>query len=215
MKLVAISVGRPKEVLWRGRSVQTSIFKTSVSGPVHVTRFNIVGDEQSDLSVHGGAEKAVYAYPAEHYNFWRRELPDTDLPWGTFGENLTTEGLLEDEVWIGDRYRVGSVELVVTQPRMPCYKLAIRFGRPDIVKRFLRSRRSGFYFAVEREGELSPGDAIERVARDERGLTVADIVSLYAADSANQALLVNASDHPALPASWREYFRKRLWEPDS
>jgi MOSC domain-containing protein YiiM len=202
-------------VQWRGRSVQTSIFKTPVSGRVHVTRRNIEGDEQSDLSVHGGAQKAVYVYPAEHYDFWRRELPDTELPWGAFGENFTTEGLLEDEVWIGDRYRVGSVELVVTQPRMPCYKLAIRFGRADIVKRFLQSHRSGFYFAVDREGEVSPGDVIERVARDERQLTVADVVALYAADSANQRLLQNASDHPSLPASWRDYFRKRLWMPDS
>jgi len=182
---------------------------------VHVTRLNIEGDEQSDLSVHGGAEKAVYAYPAEHYDFWRRELPGTELPWGAFGENFTTEGLLEDDVWIGDRYRVGSVELVVTQPRMPCYKLAIRFGRADIVKRFLKSHRSGFYFAVEREGQLSPGDAIERFARDEQRLTVADVVALYVADSANQPLLETASDHPSLPASWRDYFRKRLWTPDS
>jgi MOSC domain-containing protein YiiM len=215
MKIVAISVGKPKEVQWRGRSVQTSIFKTPVTGRVHVTRLNIEGDEQSDLSVHGGAEKAVYAYPAEHYTFWRRELPDMELPWGAFGENLTTEGLLEDEVWIGDRYRVGSVDLVVTQPRMPCYKLAIRFGRPDIVKRFLQSGRSGFYLAVERAGNLGPGDAFERLARDEKRLTVADVVALYTADSANQPLLQSASDHPSLPASWREYFRKRLWTPDS
>jgi MOSC domain-containing protein YiiM len=215
MKLVAISVGRPREAQWRGRGVQTSIFKTPVSRRVHVTRFNIEGDQQSDLSVHGGPEKAVYAYPAEHYNFWRRELPDAELPWGAFGENFTTEGLLEDEVWIGDRYRVGTVELVVTQPRMPCYKLAIRFGRPDMVKRFLQSRRSGFYLAVEREGEVGAGDAIERFARDERRLTVADVVALYAADSANQPLLENASDHPSLPATWREYFRKRLWTPDA
>lgn len=215
MKLVAISVGRPRETQWRGRGVQTSIFKTPVSRRVHVTRFNIEGDQQSDLSVHGGPEKAVYAYPAEHYNFWRRELPDAELPWGAFGENFTTEGLLEDEVWIGDRYRVGTAELVVTQPRMPCYKLAIRFERPDMVKRFLQSRRSGFYLAVEREGEVGAGDAIERFARDERRLTVADVVALYAADSANQPLLANASDHPSLPANWREYFRKRLWTPDA
>jgi MOSC domain-containing protein YiiM len=215
MKLVAVSAGRPREVQWHGRSVRTSIFKSPVSGRVQVARLNIEGDEQSDLSVHGGAEKAVYAYPTEHYDFWRRELPDTELPWGAFGENLTTEGLLEDEVWIGDRYRIGSVEFVVTQPRMPCYKLAIRFGRTDMVKRFLESGRSGFYLAVEREGHLSAGDAIERFARDERRLTVADVVALYAADSANQLMLETASDHPSLPASWREYFRKRLWAPDS
>jgi MOSC domain-containing protein YiiM len=215
MKLVAISVGRPREVQWRGRNVQTSIFKTPVSCRVHVARENIEGDQQSDLSVHGGPEKAVYAYPAEHYAFWRRELPEAELTWGAFGENFTTEGLLEDEVWIGDRYRVGTAEFVVTQPRMPCYKLAIRFGRTEMVKRFLQSRRSGFYLAVEREGDVGAGDAIERLARSERRLTVADVVTLYGADSANQPLLESASDHPSLPAAWREYFRKRLWTPDA
>ena len=157
----------------------------------------------------------MYVYPTEHYDFWRRELPEAELPWGAFGENFTSEGLLEDEVWIGDRYRVGTTELVVTQPRMPCYKLGIRFDRPDMVKRFLQSRRSGFYLAVEREGEVGAGDAIERFARDETRLTVEDVVTLYAADSANQPLLARASDHPSLPAAWREYFRKRLWEPDA
>ena len=142
MKLIAISVGRPRDVQWRGHGVQTSIFKTPVLGRVHVARDNVEGDQQSDLSVHGGPEKAVYAYPAEHYSFWRRELPDAELSWGAFGENFTTEGLLEDEVWIGDRYRVGTAELVVTQPRMPCYKLGLRFGEPGIVKRFHQSRRS-------------------------------------------------------------------------
>jgi MOSC domain-containing protein YiiM len=215
MKVVSVSVGRPREVPWKGNTVETSIFKTPVSHRVHVARGNIEGDLQSDLSVHGGPEKAVYAYPMEHYDFWRRELPDTDLPWGSFGENLTTEGLLEDDVWIGDRYRVGTAELVVTQPRMPCYKLAIRFGRTDMVKRFLQSRRSGFYFAVEREGDLGAGDVIERLGRNDKRLTVADVVSLYATDSDNQALLESASAHPSLPAGWREYFRKRLWAPDA
>jgi len=215
MKIVSVSVGRPREVQWKGNSVETSIFKTPVSDRVHVARGNIEGDEQSDLSVHGGPEKAVYAYPREHYDFWRRELPDTDLPWGSFGENLTTEGLLEDEVWIGDRYRVGTTELVVTQPRMPCYKLAIRFGRTDMVKRFLKSGRSGFYLSVDREGELGAGDMIERLARSDKRLTVADVVSLYATDSDNQTLLESASAHPSLPAGWREYFRKRLWAPDA
>ena len=215
MKVLAISVGRPQQVQWHGRRVQTSIFKTPVSGRVQVTRINIEGDEQSDLSVHGGPEKAVYAYPAEHYHFWRRELPAAELGWGAFGENFTTEGLLEDEVWIGDRYRVGTAELVVTQPRMPCYKLAIRFGQTEMVKRFLQSGRSGFYFAVEREGEVGAGDAIERLARNPSPLTVADVVALYAADSTNQPLLESASNHPSLPAAWREYFRKRLWAPDA
>jgi MOSC domain-containing protein YiiM len=215
MKVVAVSVGRPREVQWRGQRVQTSIFKSPISRRAYVTRDNIEGDEQSDRSVHGGPEKAVYAYPVEHYDFWRRELPDVELPWGAFGENLTTEGLLEDEVWIGDRYRVGTTEFVVTQPRTPCYKLAIRFGRADVVKRFLKSRRSGFYLAVEREGDVGAGDVIERVARNDKRLTIADVVSLYATDSENQTLLESASEHPSLPVAWRKYFRKRLWAPDA
>ena len=181
---------------------------------MHIGKQNVEGDEQSDLSVHGGFEKAVYAYPAEHYEFWRRELPDTDLPWGAFGENFTTEGLLEVDVFIGDRFRVGTAELVVTQPRMPCYKLAIRFDRLDIVKRFLESKRSGFYFSVSTEGHARAGDPVERVARDERALSVADVVALYTMDTPMQPLLARASDHPALPAGWREYFRKRMWAPD-
>ena len=215
MKIVAVSVGGPREVQWHGKSVLTSIFKTPVAGRARVARDNIEGDRQSDLSVHGGVDKAVYAYPAEHYDFWRRELPSTELPWGSFGENLTVEGLLEDEVWIGDRYRAGTTGLIVTQPRMPCYKLAIRFGRADVVKRFLRSGRSGFYFAVEREGEVGAGDSIERIARSDQRLTIADVVALYVKDEAHQPLLQSASAHPSLPAAWRDYFRKRLWTPDA
>jgi MOSC domain-containing protein YiiM len=215
MKLVAISVGGPRDVHWRGRGVQTSIFKTPVSRRVRVARNNVEGDQQSDLSVHGGPDKAVYAYPAEHYEFWRRELSEAELPWGAFGENFTTEGLMEDAVCIGDRFRIGTAEFVVTQPRMPCYKLAIRFGQVEMVKRFLESRRSGFYLAVEREGDAGAGDAIEPLGHSERRLTVADVVKLYVGDSANQPLLEIASNHPSLPAAWREYFGKRLWEPDA
>jgi MOSC domain-containing protein YiiM len=160
-------------------------------------------------------ESRVRLPGGEHYDSWRRELPDAELPWGAFGENLTTEGLLEDEVWIGERYRVGTTELVVTQPRMPCYKLAVRFGHPDIVKRFLKSRRSGFYFAVAREGDVGAGDVIERLARNDKRLTIADVVLLCATDSENQTLLESAGEHPSLPAAWREYFRKRLWAPDA
>jgi len=214
MKLLSINVGLPREVEWRGKAVRTSIFKAPVSGRVRVMRLNVDGDRQSDLSVHGGADKAVYAYSSEHYAFWRNELPGTDFPWGVFGENLTTEGLLEDKVHVGDRFRAGSAEFIVTQPRMPCYKLAIRFNRPDMVKRFLRSGRTGFYLAVLREGDIGAGDSIDLVAEDDTHITVADVVGLYAADAANQDLLRRASELPALPESWREYFRERLWEPD-
>jgi MOSC domain-containing protein YiiM len=147
-------------------------------GRVRVTRLNVDGDQQSDLSAHGGTEKAVYAYPSEHYAFWREELPGLDLPWGAFGENFTTEGLLEGSARIGDRLRVGSAEFVVTQPRMPCFKLGIRFGRPDMVKRFQRSGKSGFYLAVLQEGEIAAGDSFELIARDEPGVTVTEVVDL-------------------------------------
>jgi MOSC domain-containing protein YiiM len=214
VKILSINVGLPREVEWRGKAVRTSIFKAPVSGRVRVTRLNAEGDQQSDLSVHGGADKAIYAYPSEHYAFWRDELPGTDLPWGVFGENLTTEGLREDKVHIGDRFRAGSAEFTVTQPRMPCFKLGIRFNRPDMVKRFMHSRRSGFYLSVLREGEIGAGDSLDLVAEDDNQVTVTDIVELYAADAANQDALRQASKLSALPESWRRYFRDRLWEPD-
>jgi len=185
-----------------------------VPNRVRVAKLNLAGDEQSDLSVHGGVDKAIYAYPSEHYDFWRNEFPELDFPWGAFGENLTVEGLLEEKVYVGDRLRAGSAEFVVTQPRMPCFKLGIRFNRRDMVKRFLRSGRTGFYFAVLREGDVAAGDTIERVAADTQRISIADIVALYTADAANQDLLRRASDLPALPESWRAYFRERLWEPD-
>jgi len=214
MNVVSLCVGLPREVEWHGRTVLTSIFKTPVNRRLRVTSLNFEGDKQSDLSVHGGVDKAVYAYPSEHYEYWRRELPLADLPWGAFGENLTTQGLLED-VRIGDRFRVGSAEFVVTQPRMPCYKLGIRFGRQDILKRFLQSGRTGFYFSVSQEGEVGPGDPIEPIARADEGLSVAEVVKLYTVDSENQDLLRRATRSSALSESWRDYFRKRLWEPDA
>jgi len=215
VQLVSVNVGLPREVDWHGRVVRTSIWKSPVEGPVRVASLNLEGDEQSDLSVHGGAEKAVYAYPREHYEYWGRELPGKDLPWGAFGENFTTEGLLEPDVRIGDRIRAGSAEFLVTQPRMPCFKLGVRFGRDDMVKRFLRSGRTGFYLAVLREGEVTRGHPIEFAGRDDHGVTVADIAALYAHDMDNEDLLRRAVEVPALPESWRGYFRKRLFEPDA
>jgi MOSC domain-containing protein YiiM len=214
VQLVSVNVGLPRDVTWHGRAVRTSIWKNPVEGLVRVSSLNLEGDQQSDLSVHGGPEKAVYAYPREHYEYWHRELPETDLAWGTFGENFTTEGLLESDIRIGDRIRVGSAEFLVTQPRMPCFKLGVRFGRDDMVKRFLRSGRPGFYLAVVREGEVARGNSLEIVGRDEHGVTVADIASLYARDRDNDDLLRRAVDVPALPESWKEYLRKRLFEPD-
>jgi MOSC domain-containing protein YiiM len=215
MKLVSVNVGLPREVDWHGRSVRTSIWKNPVEGLVRVGALNLEGDKQSDLSVHGGADKAVYAYPSEHYSYWRRELPSMELPWGAFGENFTTQGLLEEKVHIGDRFRIGSAEFVVTQPRMPCFKLGIRFGRPDMLKHFLRSGRTGFYLSVLHEGQVAAGNSIDYVAGEKPGVAVSDIVSLYTTDTENQELLRQVSQLPALPEQWRDYFRKRLWEPDA
>jgi MOSC domain-containing protein YiiM len=214
MKLLSINVGLPREIEWKGKVVRTSIFKTPVTGRVRVAKLNVEGDQQSDLTVHGGPDKAVYAYPSEHFAFWRKELPDMDLPWGVFGENFTTMGLLEETLHVGDRLRVGSAEFVVTRPRMPCFKLGIRFNRSDMVKRFLQSGRTGFYFAVLTDGEVTAGDAIELLKQDEQGITVADVVNLYRQDATNQDLLRRVSQLPSLPNSWRDYFRKRLWNPD-
>jgi MOSC domain-containing protein YiiM len=210
MKIVSINVGLPREVVWKGRSVTTGIFKEPVAGMVKVRGVNLDGDRQADLTVHGGRDKAVYAYAAEHYDYWRNELPDMNLPSGMFGENLTTEGLLETEVYIGDRLRIGSVLFEVTQPRMPCYKLALKFGRDDIIKRFLQSERSGIYFAVIEEGSLTAGDAIDVISRDENQITVTDITRLYTSQKENLDLLRRAIKVEALPESWRDYFLEKV-----
>jgi MOSC domain-containing protein YiiM len=142
MRLVSVNTGRPREVEAGGRVVRTSIWKVPREGRLRVSAINIEGDEQSDLTVHGGVYKAVYCYPSEHYEYWRGQLPGMELPWGAFGENLTTDGLLETEVNIGDRFQIGSAEFSVTQPRQPCFKLGIRHGRDDMVNRLLRARGS-------------------------------------------------------------------------
>jgi MOSC domain-containing protein YiiM len=215
MKLISVNVGLPRNVDWQGKVVQTSIWKEPVAHRIRVSTLNLEGDWQSDLSVHGGPDKAVYAYPCEHYSYWRGIFPEVELPWGVFGENFTTEGLLEDHIHIGDHLQIGSAEFIVTQPRMPCFKLGIRFNRVDIIKRFLKSRRTGFYFAVLREGEVAAGDPIQYQLSQEGGMTIADIVNLYTVDSENQELLRRATQLPALPDGWKEYFRKRLWDADT
>jgi MOSC domain-containing protein YiiM len=209
-KIVSVNVGQPREVVWKGTRVSTSIFKGPVTGPVDAKTLNLNGDRQADLSVHGGPYKAIYGYPSEHYPYWRSELPQADLPWGAFGENLTTEGLFEDQLHIGDQLRVGSVLLMVTQPRMPCYKLTIRFDRDDMIKRFIDSHTCGFYFSVLEEGQLAAGSAIEVVGRDPTAVSVADIARLYYNHGRGESDLLQRAIHlEALPASWRDYLRER------
>jgi MOSC domain-containing protein YiiM len=179
MKVVSVNVGQPRELFWRDQLVRTSIFKTPVAGQVRIRRLNLDGDEQSDLTVHGGVEKAAYAYPSEHYAFWRQELSHDDLPWGSFGENLTLEGLLEADARIGDRIRIGGAECVVTTPRLPCFKLNVRFDRSDMVKRFLRSGRTGFYLSVAAEGAVEAGDSVVLVSRDHAAMSITDVLQQY------------------------------------
>lgn len=210
MKLISVNVGLSREVEWTGGPLSTGIFKQPVEGKIPVKTLNLDGDRQADLSVHGGPYKAVYGYPAEHYEYWRKELSDPQLGWAAFGENLTTEGLHESALHIGDRLRIGTAELVVTQPRLPCFKLGIRFGTQDMVKRFLLSRRTGFYFSVAKEGEIEKGDAIEIVSSETGNLTVADITRLYAFDTNDREGMRQAAQLEALPEFWRSYFDEQL-----
>ena len=210
MKILSLNVGLPREVSWRGKLVTTGIFKEPVKGPVMLRTLNLEGDRQADLTVHGGVSKAVYAYPSEHYAYWRTELPGVDLPWGMFGENFTTEGLLEEAVYIGDRFGVGAAEVMVTEPRMPCFKLGIKFGRADIIKRFLASRRTGFYFAVVREGLVGAGDSVKLIGREQADISVADITRLYSFERDDIKVLRRAIEVNALPQSWKGYFQHQL-----
>jgi len=219
MKVTSVNVGLPRDVLWQGQTVLTGIFKDPVQGPVRIGKLNLAGDKQADLTVHGGPAKAVYAYPAEHYEYWRQQLPSVALPWGKFGENLTLEGLnsegvekhglAEDMVCIGDRMRVGAATLMVTQPRLPCYKLAIKFERDDMIKRFLASGRYGFYFSVIEPGEVSAGSEATFLSRDPNRVTVADIGRLYRSERPDPGLLSRAIRVDALPESWRNYLHRR------
>lgn len=210
MKIISVNVGLPREIFHEGRLIRTGIFKVPVEGRVRVNALNIVGDQKADLTVHGGPSKAIYVYPAKHYDFWRKELPGVEFPWDSFGENLNTEGLLEKDLNVGDRLRVGSVELAVTEPRLPCHKLGVKFGRDDMVRRFLKSKRTGFYCAVLREGEIEAGNPIHFLSRDEAHVTIADITRLYAFEKQDLAGMRRVADHKALPESWRVYFRERI-----
>lgn len=213
MKILSVNCGLPRQVVWRGRRVTTSIYKEPVQGRVVLRTLNLDGDRQSDLTVHGGKDKAVYCYPVEHYAYWREELPGRPLPLGVFGENFTVEGFSEDLVHVGDRFSVGSAEIVVTQPRLPCYKLGIRFESDDMVRRFLDSRRTGFYVAVTREGEVGAGDEMTLVSHDRNSVQVSEITRLHVAEEygpddvrkARQAITVEA-----LPEGWRQYFQETL-----
>jgi MOSC domain-containing protein YiiM len=210
MKVLSVNVGLPREVRHRGKLVTTGIWKEPVDGPVAVRTLNLDGDRQADLRVHGGPEKAVYAYPSESYDLWSRERPELEVAPGTFGENLTLEGVLDEGVSVGDRFRVGTAELVVTQPRLPCFKLGLRMGRDAFVTEFLERGLLGFYLAVAREGEVAAGDAIVPRNRHPAGFGVTEVARLYVEGRDDVEGMRRAADLDAFPESWREYFRRRV-----
>jgi MOSC domain-containing protein YiiM len=213
MKLMSVNVGLPREVEWHGRSVSTGIFKEPVDARVALRTLNLDGDRQADLSMHGGPYKAVYCYPLTHYDYWKNELPGRELPMGMFGENFTLDSFVEESIYLGDRYSVGSAEVVVAQPRLPCYKLGIRFEDDHMVKRFFASRRTGFYLAVTKEGEVGAGDEMKLVHSDPNAVPVSEIMRLYAEKQyggANTGAVQRALLVEALPESWKGYFREKL-----
>lgn len=212
MKVLSVNVGLPRKILFNGQIITTAIFKDPVKGPISLRKLNLDGDKQADLTVHGGLDKAVYSYPSEHYDYWRKQFPNADLVWGMFGENFTTEGLFEDAVNVGDQFQIGSAKLVATQPRMPCYKLGVRFGRMDVIRRFMASGRPGIYFKVLTEGEVQRDDKIKIIRRDKNNVTVKDIVSLYIArnDIDNIETMKRATKIRDLPEGWRHEFQQKI-----
>jgi MOSC domain-containing protein YiiM len=210
MKLISLNVGLPRQVTFRGEVVNTGIFKEPIHYRAKLRKLNLDGDKQADLTVHGGVDKAVYSYPKEHYEFWRKELKEITLPWGMFGENFTTEGLFEESVNIGDQFQIGSARIVATQPRMPCYKLGVKFGRMDIIKRFLASGLTGIYFKVLQEGEVGEGDPIKLISRDQNNVTVKDIVRLYTTDKDDIPMMERAIKVNDLSDGWRFHFVDQL-----
>ncbi len=209
-KLISVNVSKSRTLEYKGRPVTTGIFKKPVSGSIRMKTLSLDGDEQADLTVHGGPDKAVYLYPVEHYPYWIEQYPDIEMKWGMFGENLTAEGLLEDGVNIGDMFQIGSAKVVVTQPRMPCYKLAMKFDRNDIIKKFLVSGRSGLYFKILEEGDIQAGDEINLISKDENKVSIKDIVRIYAHDLQDKEVIERATRVEALPEGWKDYFLKML-----
>jgi MOSC domain-containing protein YiiM len=210
MKLISLNVGIPRQVTYKSELVTTGIFKEPIHHRTILRKLNLDGDKQADLTVHGGLDKAIYSYPAEHYGYWQKELPGMYLSWGMFGENFTTEGLFEDNVNIGDQFQIGSAIIIATQPRMPCYKLGVKFGRMDIVKKFLASGLTGIYFKVSQEGEVGAGDVIKLIRRDDNNVTVKDVIRIYSVDKDDVQTMERAIKVKDLPDGWRSHFIEQL-----
>jgi MOSC domain-containing protein YiiM len=210
MKVISVNVGRPRLIPWKGQIYSTGIFKDPVAGRVMLRKTNLDGDRQADLSAHGGPDKAVYAYPSEHYPFWSNVLSRRDLGWGSFGENLTTEGMFEKEISVGDQFRIGSAVVMARTPRIPCLKLAAKFDRDTMIKEFLSSGYSGFYFSVVEEGEIGAGDQFQFLGGETPSLSIFDVNRLYISPASDLELLERATQVKSLPASWRDHFQAKL-----
>lgn len=209
MKLLSIFVGKPRELDYNGRFVATGIYKEEINGPVQVHFLNIAGDQQADLTVHGGPDKAVYVYPSEHYSFWKEKRSDLFFQPGIFGENLSTTGL-DEATCVGDVFKIGTAIFRVTNPRMPCFKLGIKMNDPKFIKDFMDARKNGFYLRVLQEGEIKPGDMIEKMEEDGHGLTIDEVIQLYTTKKEDEELLIKSVGAPNLPEDRREYFEKKL-----
>lgn len=209
-KILSVNVSYPKEVDYEGQKVTTGFFKEPIEGRVKLGTLNLDGDKQADLTVHGGPDKAVYAYPIEHYEFWRKVYPNMEMPNGMFGENFTTKGLMEIDINVGDIFEIGSSKVIATQPRMPCYKLGVKFGRMDVLKKFLASGRSGIYFKVLEEGEVGAGDPIIQIKKDTNRVGISDIVRLYASDRQDIKMMRRTLKVEALPKGWKDYFYEQI-----
>jgi MOSC domain-containing protein YiiM len=209
-KILSVNVSYPKEVDFEGQKITTGIFKEPIEDRVRLRALNLDGDKQADLTVHGGPDKAVYAYPIEHYGFWHKVYPNMEMPNGMFGENFTIEGLIESRVNVGDVFEIGSAKVIATQPRMPCYKLGVKFGRMDVLKKFLASGRSGIYFKVLEEGEVGAGDLIIQIKTDSNRVGISDIVRLYASDREDIKMMRRAVKVEALPEGWKDYFYEQI-----
>lgn len=209
-RILSVNISLPREIDYGGQKISTGIFKEPIEGRITLRTLNLDGDRQADLSVHGGPDKAVYAYPVEHYEYWHSVFPDLVMPNGMFGENLTVEGLIESEISVGDVFRIGSATVIATQPRMPCYKLGVKFGRMDVIKKFLASGRSGIYFKVSKEGEVATGDTIHQITKDPNQITISDIVRLYSIEREDLQTMRRAVKVDALPKGWKRYFLEQI-----
>jgi MOSC domain-containing protein YiiM len=210
VRILSVNVSLPKVIDFEGQRITTGIFKEPVEGRVNLRTLNLDGDRQADLTVHGGPDKAVYAYSMEHYDYWHGIFPDLPIPIGMFGENLTVERLIETEVNVGDVFRIGSATVIATQPRMPCYKLGVKFGRMDVLKKFLASGHSGIYFRVLKEGEGAAGDSIVQIREDSNRITISDIVRLYSSEREDLQTMRRAVKVEALPKGWKRYFLEQI-----